>query len=166
MKHALLLIFTILLFAQCTSIKSHNKHLSDLISEKNLKSDVDCAYNSLQKLHPNLYWYISKEALDSKFDSLKASIQKPMTSFDFFQKISPVIAAIKQGHISTKPPLTKFTKKEDLALSKKGIGPLLQFDFEIFDNKLYVSKNKSYDKTIQRGTEIAAINGIKTTDLL
>jgi hypothetical protein len=28
---------------------------------------------------------------------------------------------------------------------EKGTGPFSQFDFDYFDNKLYVVKNKSYD---------------------
>jgi hypothetical protein len=85
MRKIVLFSFAILFFAQCTSIKKHNKHLNDLIAEEKLKSDVDFTYRKLQELHPNLYWYISKEALDYKFDSLKATITKPITKFEFYK---------------------------------------------------------------------------------
>ncbi|MDI1305304.1 MAG: peptidase S41, partial [bacterium] len=83
MKKIFILVFVSLLFIQCTSVKRHNNHLNDLISEKKLKSDVDFTYKKLQRFHPNLYWYISKKDLDYKFDSLKMTIRKPMTSLDF-----------------------------------------------------------------------------------
>jgi C-terminal processing protease CtpA/Prc len=140
--------------------------LNDLITEEKLKSDVDFTYRKLQELHPNLYWYISKEALDYKFDSLKATLTKPMTSFNFYKKLSPVVAAVRQGHLVVYPPTKLLTKGETKVLIKKGTGPFSQFDFELFNGKLHVVKNKSYDKTIQPGTEVVAVNGIKPVDLI
>ena len=166
MRKIVLFGFTILFFVQCASIKKHNKHLNDLITEEKLKSDVDFTYRKLKELHPNLYWYISKEALDYKFDSLKATLTKPMTTFNFYKKLSPVVAAVRQGHLFVYPPTKMLTKKETKALIKKGTGPFSQFDFELFNGKLYVVKNKSYDKTIKTGTEVIAVNNTKPIDLI
>ena len=166
MKKQYLLALISLLLIQCNSIKNQNAHLDDLISENDLKTDVDFAYKKIQKLHPRLFWYISKEKLDYKFDSLKSTITKPLTTFDFYKKLNASVYAIKQGHMFIYPSVKQYTKKETKALAKKGIGPLSQFDFEVFDGKLYVAKNKSYNKTIKSGTEVVAINGKKTTDLL
>jgi C-terminal processing protease CtpA/Prc len=165
MKNSIFLLLVLTLFVQCTSIKRHNEHLNDLISVQNLKADVDFTYDKLQKSHPKLYWYISKEELSYKFDSLKNSITKPLNSFEFYKKLSPVITAIKQGHISISPPSKKRTKKEIESFTKKGISPFSQFDFEIFNDKLYVIKNKSYDKSIKIGTEVKAINNENISDL-
>jgi hypothetical protein len=57
-------------------MKEHDKHINNLISEKELKADVDFIYKKLQRLQPKLYWYISKNELDYKFDSLKNTITK------------------------------------------------------------------------------------------
>ncbi len=140
--------------------------MNDLIAEEKLKSDVDFTYRKLQELHPNLYWYISKEALDYKFDSLKATITKPITKFEFYKKLSPVVAAVRQGHLVLYPPIKLFTKRQTKALIKKGTGPFSQFDFDFFNGKLYVIKNKSYNKNIHPGTEVNAVNGIKPIDLI
>jgi hypothetical protein len=166
MKKIFILVFASLLFVQCTSIKSHNNHLNDLISEKDLKSDVDFTYKKLQRLHPNLYWYISKKDLDYKFDSLKETIQKPMTSLDFYKKLSPVVAAIREGHTFVYPATKLMTNKETKALLKKGTGPFSQFDFDYFNDKLYVIKNKSSNKSINAGTEVIDVNGTKPKDLI
>jgi hypothetical protein len=165
-KKTVLLAFTLLFLVQCTSIKSHNEHLNDLIAEDKLQSDVDFTYRKLQEFHPNLYWYISKKELDFKFDSLKSSLTKPMTRFDFYKKISPVIAAIRDGHMMVFPSTKLMTKKETKALLKRGTGPFSQFDFELFDGKLYVTKNKSHDKTIKTGTEVVAVNGMNPIALI
>jgi C-terminal processing protease CtpA/Prc len=166
MKKIFILVFVSLLFVQCTSVKRHNNHLSDLISVKDLESDVDLTYKKLQQLHPNLYWYISKKDLDYKFDSLKMTIRKPMKSLDFYKKLSPVVAAVRQGHTFVFPATKLMTKKETKALLKKGTGPFSQFDFDYFNNKLYVINNKSYDKSIKPGTEIVEVNGTKPKDLI
>lgn len=166
MKKIILFFVTVLLFVQCTSIKRQNAQLNNLISAEKLKSDVDFTYRKLQELHPKLYWYSSKKDLDYKFDSLKATITEPINSFDFFKKLSPVVAAVRQGHVVVYPPTKKMTKKETKVLLKKGIGPLSQFDFELFNEKLYVVKNNSDDKTIKIGTEVVAVNGTKPIDLI
>lgn len=166
MKKLFALVFASLLLVQCASIKKHNNHLNDLISEKDLKSDVDFTYRKLQQLHPDLYEYITKKDLDYKFDSLKITIRKPMTSLDFYKKLSPVVAAVRQGHTFVYPAVKLMTKKETKALIKKGTGPFSQFDFDYFNDKLYVIKNKSYNKSIKTGTEVVDVNGIKPKDLI
>jgi len=153
-------IFILLFLAGCSSIKSHNEHLNDLIAAKKLQKDVDYAHRKLEKLHPKLYWYISKKELDHKFDSLKTTITTPMTRFAFYKKLSPVISAVREGHMYVYPPVKGYTKKQNDSIKKKGIGPLSQFEYELFDDKLYVVKNKSYDKTIKVGSEVISVNGI------
>ncbi|UOK41582.1 MULTISPECIES: S41 family peptidase [Flavobacterium] len=166
MKNTLLVFLALSVLAGCNSVRNKNLFPEKMISEKNLKADVDFTYKKLRKLHPKLYWYISKESLDYKFDSLKSTITKPMTSVEFYTKISPVIAAIKQGHTSIYPLPRHLSKKERDTYAKKGVGPLSQFEFDIHDNKLYIIKNNSQDKSIKPGTEVVAINNKNTPDLL
>jgi C-terminal processing protease CtpA/Prc len=153
-------------FIQCTSIKEHNEHLNDLIHVQNLRADVDFTYKKLQRLQPKLYWYISKRELDNKFDSLKNSITKPMTSYEFYKRLSPVVASIHQGHLTVSPPAKILSRSEKKAIKEKGAGPFSQFEFEIIDNKIYVIKNNSVDQSIKIGDELVAINDKKTSLLL
>ena len=166
MKRIPCLLFILLLFAQCSSVKKENEHLQRLIGANQLKKDIDFAYKKFQKLHPKLNYYISKDSLDYKFDSLKTSINGPLTPLEFYKKISPVVAAIKQGHSYVLAPEKAYTKKETKAFLKKGTGPFSQFDFGFYQDKLYVIKNKSTNKTIQAGTEVISVNGIKPAELI
>jgi C-terminal processing protease CtpA/Prc len=166
MKKYISLAVISLLFIQCTSTKYHNEHINDLITEKDLKSDVDFTYNKLQRLQPKLYWYISKKELDYKFDSLKTTITKPMSSFEFYKKITPAIASIRQGHLSVSPSFKILSKTEKKTLKDKGIGPFSQFDFQVVNDKLYVTKNKSDNKSILPGAEVVSINNKKVSDLI
>ena len=102
----------IILLMSCGSIKKYNEQITALHPVIDLKHDVDQVYNQLKKHHPKLYQYTSKEVLDFKFDSLKSSIKTPMTSQDFYKKLSPVVANIKQGHISV-GSANKFIQKKN-----------------------------------------------------
>jgi len=154
----LFVILCCFLMVNCVSVKKHNENIHVLRTEKELKKDVDYLHKKLQKLYPNLYWYIGKQELDDKFDSLKSTLT-PMTSNEFYAKISPVLASIRQGH-NVMNPLVERLSKEERRIYKKSIVPLNQFNYELFDDKLYIVKNNSADTSILAGTEVVAINGI------
>lgn len=164
-KNLFILIVSIVLFGSCASVKKYNSQINALKNEAQLRSDVDYVYERLQKLHPKLYWYISKKDLDYKFDSLKSTINAPMTSNDFFFKLSPVISSIKQGHMRIYPLTKRLTGKEVRALNKRGTSPLSQLTYEVFDNKLYIVKNASSDTCIKVGSEVVSVNSIKPQEV-
>ena len=164
MKNIVILFGTLFLFS-CQSTKKFNQQLTQPIAVAQLQKDVDYSYKKLKQLHPKLYWYISKEKLDYKFDSLKKSIQKPMTGLAFYKELSQVVKNVGQGHLSVSPSLLKSTKKEAKALDKKGKSPFSQFDFEYIDNKLIILKNRSRH-TILANTEVVSINSEKPSDLI
>ena len=149
----------------CNSVERYNKQLSKQHSEKDLKKDVDYVYRKLNKLHPSLDWYISKEALAFKFDSLKATIKSSMTSNEFYFKISPVVASVRQGHMQMQPLVKRMKKKQLAVITKKGAGPLSQFDYKAYNGKLYIIRNKSKDSTIKVGSEVIMVNNTKPQDL-
>jgi hypothetical protein len=49
------------------------------------------------------------------------------------------VAAVRQGHTYLYPASTQMTKGNE-STEEKGTGPFSQFDFDYFDNKLYVVK--------------------------
>jgi len=166
MKKILQLLVVIMFANACVSVKKYNNNINQLRSEKQLKSDVDFVYRKLQKLHPRLYWYISKAELDYKFDSLKTTINAPMTSPELYLKLSPVIASIKEGHARLLPMTKMLKTKEELENKKYGTTPLSQFEFERFGQSLYVVKNHSSEKSIKTGSELIAVNGINPEELI
>jgi len=159
-------IFISLLFVSCVSVDRFNADINTKRSEKDLQKDIDFVQHKLESLHPDLYHYISKKDLDFKFDSLKTSLTTPMTSNDFFFRLSPVVASIKQGHTQTWPLVKKIKHHDQVLASKNGTSPLARYDLELFDNKLYVVKNNSNDSTLKAGTEIQLVNGVKPADII
>ncbi|ETZ24108.1 hypothetical protein [Pedobacter sp. V48] len=57
-----------------------------------LKKDVYVVQNILEKENPNLYLYISKKDLNHKFDSLRTTINQPLTSISLYVKLLSVIS--------------------------------------------------------------------------
>jgi len=69
-----------------------------------LKSDFLLLRDTLQKIHPGLYRYVSKADIDKMFDSCLATIHDSMTVTDFYVLTSYAIAAIKDGHTNCRLP--------------------------------------------------------------
>nr|WP_314492450.1 S41 family peptidase [uncultured Chryseobacterium sp.] len=164
MKNFLILLFAAFL-SSCSSVKRDNQHTNSTVSPEKLHEDIDFAYGKLQEMHPKLNWYISKEKLDFKFDSLKKTISRPLTPVQFYFKIQPVISKIREGHLSLKIPAKKFSRKEIKVLkNKKGL--FGRFEYYVSDNRLYITENKDSVEQIKPGTEILSINEIPVSDYL
>ncbi|MDO7172762.1 S41 family peptidase [Mariniflexile sp. AS56] len=164
MKKQLLFLIVIMLVISCGSIKKHNEQITKLHTVEDLRTDIDKVYNQLQKHHPKLYQYTTKQVLDFKFDSLKTSVTTPITSREFYKKLAPVVAHIKQGHISVGSVSKRYTKKERKELKKLKF-EFYDLDFEYLDNKLWVVGTKGKDSTII-GSEVLKIDGEPTTNLV
>lgn len=160
MKNIFLKFFLLLILASCASNDKNNKLYFTKIKVDDLKKDVKFVQKKLIKMHPNLYWYISEKALNYKFDSLNKTIIEPLTANEFYLKLSPVVAAVHQGHMN----INLMQLKPADAIKKKykySTNPLEHFEYSYWNEKLYITKNKSEkDSLIQIGSEVLAINGI------
>lgn len=153
------------LLGGCTSVATYNKKISQPIPVAKLQQDIDYTQRQLVKYYPNLYGYIPKAKLDAKFDSIRNAVNRPMTSNEFYFVISPVIAAVRQGHMSMSPVMKRIDKKTARLYKKRGEGPLSQFVFEWQDEKLHVLKSKNKKNKISEGAEVVSINGITPQSL-
>ena len=161
----LLLTISILLLLSCASHDKQNKHYHTKIEPEKLQKDIVYTRKQLVKMHTDLYWYISKKLLIKSLISLTKSINQPLTPNEFYLKISPVVASVKQGHMGMS--MITLTSPDSLKKKYKGSKhPLSYFDYEYLDNKLFIKKNRSEkDSVLQIGTEIININGIEPTYL-
>ncbi len=165
MKQIIFGLLMALLGASCISVKKYNEHLETPIATENLKKDVDFSYSKLQKLHPNLYWYISKKSLDYKFDSLKMTINKPLKPNEFYQKLAPIIAQVKEGHLSLSPSMKRLTKEERKNI-KNQKGLFSRYNYVIDQDRLFVLDNADKIPNMEVGTEILKINDVPVNKLL
>jgi len=159
----LLLLF--LNIISCTSVKKHNQFRETLIAPEKLHHDVDFAYRKLQELHPDLYAYISKERLHTQFDSLKATIREPLKPNAFYQKLAPVIAKVKQGHLRLYSYEKWLTKQETKKLkNKKGLWS--RFNFIVDGDRIFVLDNADKIPNMEVGTELLKINDESVSEML
>lgn len=125
---------------------------------------MDEAYSQLKQYHPKLYQYTSKEQMDFKFDSLKKSLNSPLSSRAFYEKLSPVIASVRQGHLAISPPKIKRTRKERKAYKDKAFS-FYTMDFEYLDEKLWLINAVDKD-TVLIGSEIVAMEDKSPKELI
>lgn len=156
MRNVLAIIFISIGFASCVSIKQYNAQISSLHSVSELHEDIDKAYSQLQRLHPKLYQFVSKENLDSKFESLKNDIDRPMGSGEFYERLATVLKEVRQGHLLSRPPSRRYTKAQLKVLNKLKF-EFNDLDFEILENKLWIKGTLGKDSTIV-GDEVLAID--------
>uniref|UniRef100_UPI0035AE797D S41 family peptidase n=1 Tax=Soonwooa sp. TaxID=1938592 RepID=UPI0035AE797D len=165
MSRLYLFVFCFLITG-CQSVKKANAEFEKKIPIQQLQDDIDQTYVSLKRFHPELYWYISEKGLEKKFDSLKSTISEPLNRQEFYFKLAPVIAQIRQGHLRLRIPQKQYTKAETKVFDKKT--PLFgQYTYRISDEKMIVYKpTVDSEKKLLPGTEILEINGVKVKDLI
>ncbi|MES2809807.1 MAG: S41 family peptidase [Bacteroidota bacterium] len=158
MKYLLSALLVIFAFSQ-TKAQYLDEISKKLHEPKALRKDVDFVQRKLEKEHINLYKFISKKALDHKFDSLRASITKPMISLKFNARLMTVLSAIGDGHLISTYNGKRFTPldMEYLQKPKKQNG-LYNLDYVIVNKHLYVKQNNGPDEHIKRGDEIISID--------
>src|SRR4051812_32382744 len=74
---------------------SDNRAVTDKINPDALKEDVSSLRKALEKYHPGLYWYTSKEEFNGTWDSVNMEVAQPMTELQFFKVLLPVVAKVK-----------------------------------------------------------------------
>ncbi len=165
LKNILPFVFLLSLTVSCVSVKRYNKRLEKPISPAAAKKDIDYAYQKLQQLHPALYWYIDESELTGKFDSLKNSISEPIVPAELYQKIAPVIAQIREGHLRLVPPEKMLSRKELKKLeNQKGL--LGRMNYVIDGDRIFVKDNVDHFEGIKVGTEILKIKDKSSKDYL
>lgn len=155
----LILINSIFLFSLSTICAQTNVKETPLISTKALAQDFLLLRTALEKTHAGLYTYTPKDRLDLAFETIANSLNHPMTSIEFFRKISPLLEQIGNGH-------TNFLIPPDYrkALDKN----LPRFPFAIYEKQdtLYILRNLSEELSIQPGFILNRINGEKASTVL
>src|SRR5688572_22964016 len=63
-----------------------------------LKEDCSIFRGALEESHPSLYWFTSRDSVNTLFDEVYKSIQDSMTERQFRTKLLKVVAGIRCGH--------------------------------------------------------------------
>jgi hypothetical protein len=162
-------VFLVLFLCAAFSVNAQylDQMSKQLYPPADLKKDIDLVQTTLEKDHPNLYLYIPKKALDYKFDSLRKTIDKPITPIALYIKLQRVISSIGDGHLTVEIDYSKFTPQDIAFLKKPSLQhPIYQFGYYVNGKRLFIMRNLSADSTIVKGTEILSINGVPAASLI
>lgn len=151
MKHPLI----ILIFAWLslpTLAQSSQKFSVDQLNE-----DFLIMRGSVEELHPGLYWYRSKQEIDSAFEVAAAKLNHPMGEHEYLRVLGSVISKIGCGH--TQLRLSNSTHQS--YREQENYFPL---SVVMLNNKLYATQ--SVEESIVAGNEIISINNLPTDSLI
>lgn len=123
---------------------------------RKLNSDLAFLKESIEQIHPGLYWYSDKQMIDNEFKAAHQGIRKRGTEDDFFHLLGPLIEKIHCGHTELNPSLFK----EDL---QKNYGPQFPLDTWVSGDSMVVTS--SYAK-IAKGSMVMEINGHRTSEII
>lgn len=126
-----------------------------------LQQDLILLNKALQKYHPSLYAYCTKEEWDKAVRESLESIQDSMNDADFaYRIVGPLIARIRCGHTSAS--LSNRYKKYQQMNPPGGFPLLLKF----FGDTMMVARNLNRaDSQIRKGTIIHTINGLDSRNI-
>ncbi|HPE54800.1 MAG TPA: S41 family peptidase [Bacteroidales bacterium] len=139
---------------------SFSQEKSKEFTQAQLYDDIASLFETLETIHPDLYFYTPKDSIDVLIEQAKAKITGPMSALDFWKLMGPVVAKLGDGHTGLYFPRKSYYMYLD---SSNVIFPL---EVVVRDNKVFVSKNYSADSLLNPNTEILEINGMEMNFLL
>ena len=141
----------------CFILLSHalfSQNNTRLFSQKEVLEDLEYLYQTLPKVHRNLFAYTDRKSFDATYRSIKKSITKD--SFNLLEVtnlLQPLISSVKNGHTEIPFPGQSY---REYAYAEGTLFPL-EIAFE--DDKCLVRKNFSNNKDIKIGAEVLSVNG-------
>jgi hypothetical protein len=118
-----------------------------------LREDLALMRTILDESHPGFYRYTPKERFDVLFDSIGQSFVRPMTQQEFYVAATPIIAAIKEGHIKYMPHVRPHWQYY------YHLDQLFPLTLHITGEQAHLVRDLAGSGSIPPGAEITAING-------
>lgn len=125
------------------------------------RADFDTLCSKLEYIHPDLSFYQSKKEYDARKSQTRTSFTDSASISDFYLKVAPFMASIKDGHSIILPPIT-----EELITHAKNDGKTIPLRIKATGNAFVVDYPVIDDTQICNGDTILSINGINSKDIL
>ncbi len=129
---------------------------SGIVDAAKAREETRMVRQSLEQGHPGLYDHISKAALDSAFDRVERSFDKPTTAFEIYARLAPVVASIRCFH-------TSFLLPNSMWQPSHRVFP---FQIAVREGRLWFLRTHSGETAVPPGSEILSINGVAAPALL
>ncbi|TDH25120.1 hypothetical protein EXU57_13490 [Segetibacter sp. 3557_3] len=131
------------------------------MSPESLKADVSLLKAILEKNHPSLYWYTTKDSLDEHFRQTILSITDSLTEHQFKNKLAWLINKIHCGHTAVRSS-SRYNR-----LSTRKRSRQFPLSLKVWDDSMVLVNNSIRNHPeLRRGTIITGINGYSNRQLL
>jgi len=132
---------------------------SRVFSVEQLQDDCRLLRTALEEAHGGLYYYSSKDEMDSLFDSIFGRLDSPMSEAEFYRLLTLMVAGINDGHTGV-----LYSREFDEYLSAEPI--LMPFSLRFIEGRTYIYRNYCQDKDFIVGGEILSINEQPISEIL
>jgi C-terminal processing protease CtpA/Prc len=133
-----------------------------ILTPSQMQNDLTVLQSAWINLHPGLYRYNTSEQIQEYFDALKLKCSIPLDEKIFYLSLSQLAQKIKCGHTFLNPLNIDSTTQSRILPQKT-----IPFFFEVVSgDKFIITYNLSDNKSIKRGDEILAINGISAKTII
>ena len=124
-----------------------------------LQEDLKVLWDMLEEGHGGLDRYTPVSVLKKSFDEAMSGLAGPMTEFDFYLRLLPLIAEIKDGHTRA-----QLSPSAGAFLDARPI--FFPFGLRFLGSKAHIFRNMSSDASIKEGAELLAINGTPVMEIV
>jgi hypothetical protein len=124
-----------------------------------LKADLQVLWDILEEGHGGFDRYTPAARLKKSFDAVGSGLTGPLTELDFYARLLPLVAEIKDGH-------TRLTLSPGAGAYLDSRPILLPFGLRFLGDKAYVLRDLSPDRGVGDGAELLAIDGRPVQEIL
>ncbi len=157
---ASIIFCVVLLLCSCAGTRNYTP--AKKYPKQLLQKDFTLLRNILEKKHPSLYWYTSRDSMNLYFDRYYASIKDSMTEQQFmWHVLAPVVDKIHCGHTSvgSSKAYRRWVRGKQL--------PSFPLYFKVWNDTMAVTANLNRkDSVFKRGIIVKSINNQTTEQLV
>jgi hypothetical protein len=124
-----------------------------------LKEDLKVLWDVLEEGHGGFDRYTPASALRKSFDAVANGLSGPLTEIDFYARLLPLVAAIKDGH-------TLLSLSSAATAYLQGRPVFLPFGLRFLGDRVYMFRNLSSETSIRDGAELLSIDGTPIGDIV
>ncbi|MBK7296282.1 MAG: hypothetical protein IPI91_06300 [Flavobacteriales bacterium] len=105
------LLFLVMLFCLWQGVSAQELSMGRTYYPEKLHQDLEEFRELVHAAHPDPYRYRTKEQLDLTFDSVKTTINVPLTTDGFVRSMLPVLKAIGDSHCRLSYPKKRWSNE-------------------------------------------------------
>lgn len=160
MKHLLIALWLLVPVISFTQEKKavYDSLTKRILSKQDMQEDLQYLRKVMEAVHPGLYRYTPKPAMDRRLDSFYNLLTDDLPYYDYYRLLSALVSGIRCAHTSILPgPNWESHFMKNI--------PLFPYSIHYIKDQVYITLNQTKDTTIKPGFELLSINGQPVNDL-